>query len=105
MSEHLEDNGVTQDYEKRVIYAVKGIFEYADKKELEEFLNDKVDNDLDPQTFIVKNRDTQKKSEQLTHKISGLQYVVLKEKVVILKVMQVIKKTIRIHSKKVVPSP
>ena len=105
MSEHLEDNGVSQDFEKRIIYAVQQVFEYKDKKDLEDFINTKVSKDLEPETFIVKERCTKDKTERVIHKVTGLQYVVLKEKVVVLKILQVIKRTIRIQSKKVIPSP
>lgn len=102
ISEHFEAKGVVQDFEKRVVYSVQQVFPYADKKELEEFLNQKVEKDSPPQTFVIKTRDSKGKKETSVYKVTGLQYIVLKDKVVILKAIEIIKKTIRTKNKKII---
>jgi len=102
MSEHFEAQGIVQDFEKRIIYSVQQVFQYTDKKELEVFLNQKVQKDSPPQTFVIKTRDSKGKKETSIHKVTGLQYIVLKDKVVILKAIQLVKKTILIKENKAV---
>jgi len=100
MSEHFEAKGIVQDFEKRIVYSVQQIYPYSEKNELEEFLNQKVQKDSPPQTFVIKTRDNLGKRETTIHKVSGLQYIVLKDKVVILKAIQLVKKTVLIKNEK-----
>jgi len=94
LSERFEKGEIIQEIEKRTVYKVKEILEFADVFDLELFLNRKKNEDSFLQRFIVRHRATRAGREQFIYKIVGEQYVIAKDKVFILKVSQYVKKTI-----------
>lgn len=92
MLEHFEEEGVVRELEKRFVYTIKDIFKYRRKKELEAYLNERVEKDSVPQTYIVRSYDSREAREKIIYKITEIQYIVFKDKVVVLQLTQNIKK-------------
>jgi len=93
LSEHLEKDGIAQDLEKKISYAIKDILEFTDICDLEVFLQQKAEDDHAVQTFIISNYNTKTGMARFIYKIVGEQYLVLGDKILVLKVSQYIKKT------------
>ena len=94
LSEHFANNGFAQDLEKRITYRIKEVLEFTDIFDLELFLKQKSAQDTPSHTFIVRNQNSQRGTAKIIYKILGEQYLVVGDRIVIVKVSQHVKKTI-----------
>lgn len=94
MAEHLDEGSLIQDFEKRMVYNVVDILEFTDAFDLELFLEQKRKEGHSPQTYIIKSRNSRMSKNKFFYKVVGKQYVVLNDKVFVLKVSQYLKKTV-----------
>lgn len=93
LSEHFEKDGIVQDFEKRTVYRVLEILEFTDTVDLELYLTQKKKEDSDVQTFIIKSKNRRDGISRFIYKVVGHQYVVLADKIYVMKVSQYIKRT------------
>ncbi|GEM_PF-1855675 len=93
LSEHFEKPNYSQDIEKKTIYKVKQVLEFSDPKDAELFLNKESAHNPHVERFIVKSRSKKDATDKFIYKIIGNQYVLLKDKIIVLKIVQYVKKT------------
>ena len=93
LSEHFEQDGIAQDMEKKISYRIKDILEFTHVCDLELFLEQKSKEEDCFQTFIISNYNNDAGTAKFIYKIVGEQYLVLGDKILVLKVSQYIKKT------------
>ena len=93
-TEYFETDNSVLNFEKKTTYMVKDILEFTDIFDLELYLSQKKKEALTPQTFIVKNRDKRKGRIKIIYKTLSRQHVVVGQKIFVLKVVQMIRKTV-----------
>ncbi len=94
LTEYFETENSILHFEKKTIYVVKDILEFTDIFDLELYLSQKKKEAVPPETYIVKSRDQRKGRIKTIYKTVGNQHVVLGDKVFILKVSQLVRKTV-----------
>ena len=94
LSEHFERGGLIHEIEKKTIYKVKAILEFTGVLDLELFVDQKTKENAPTQRFIIRKRDTRAGCDKLFYKVTGEQFIVLNDKVMVLKLSQYVKKTI-----------
>ncbi|MFH1360482.1 MAG: hypothetical protein ABIJ41_05530 [Candidatus Omnitrophota bacterium] len=95
LSEHFEESCSIQDVEKRMVYCVKETLEFTDPVDLVVYIEQKKKEEEHPHTYLVKTHDTQEGIHKFIYKIVGEQFVVVDDKVFVLKVVQSLKRTVR----------
>ena len=96
LAEHYEKGGVIQEVEKKTVYKVREILEFTHICDLETFLNQEGKRGSPFKRFIIKNHSTKTGTLKIIYKIIGEQYVILKDKILVVSVSQYVKK-ILIH--------
>ena len=99
LSECFENEGKLHEIEKRTVYKVKAILDFTSEFDLHLFIDQKLKEESNTQRFIIRKHDKRSGRDGLFYKVTGEQFVMLKDKVLILKVSQYVKKTI-IHKDK-----
>ena len=99
LSEHFENEGKLYEIEKRTIYKVRAVLDFTSEFDLQLFIDQKLKEESNTQRFIIKKRDKRSGRDGLFYKVTGEQFVMLKDKVLVLKISQYVKKTI-IHKDK-----
>lgn len=94
LNEHFEKEGVIQEIEKKTVYRIKSVLEFTNVADLDLFLEQKKRENTVPSRFLIRSRDKRTATTRFLYKIVGEQFVLLKDKVVVMKVSQYVKKTI-----------
>ena len=94
LNEHYEKEGVIQEIEKKTVYRIKSILEFTNASDLDIFLEQKKRENVPPSRFLIRSRDKQTATTRFLYKIVGEQFVLLKDKIVVMKVSQYVKKTV-----------
>ena len=101
-SEHFEKAGLVQDFEKKTVFSIKEILEFTDHIDLTVYLEQKSKEESTNQTYLIKSHDTEEDIHKYIHKVVGEQFVVLDDKVFIVKVSQYTKRMVSGKSNKTI---
>ena len=94
MNEHYEKEGVIQEIEKKTVYRIKSVLDFTNIADLDLFLEQKKRENAAPSRFLIRSRDKQTGTTRFFYKIVGEQFVLLKDKVIVMKVSQYVKKIV-----------